>query len=64
MDDITFVREMIAPSVPIPTSSAIIIGLERRSADGNIVSLKRGRWRKRNFNEEARVGGFRSVRKR
>jgi len=55
MDNVTGVRKMIAPSVPIPTSPAIIIGLDRGRADGNIVALKRRRWRKRNFRENDRA---------
>jgi hypothetical protein len=38
-DNKTRVSEMIAASVPIPMSPAIIIGLERGGADGNIIAL-------------------------
>jgi hypothetical protein len=51
MDNVTGVRKMITPSVPIPTSPAIIIGLDRGRADGKVIALKRWRWRKRYFRE-------------
>jgi hypothetical protein len=48
-DNITSVGKMITPSVPIPTSPAIVISLNRGRADGNVISLNRGRRRKGNF---------------
>ena len=65
MDNETGVGKMITPSVPIPMSPAIVISLERGRANGNIIPLKRGRWRKRYLreNEGARLGGLGSFRK-
>lgn len=55
MDNVTGVGKVIAPSVPIPTSPTIIIGLDRGRADRNIIALKRRRWRERNFRENERA---------
>jgi hypothetical protein len=65
MNNETGVGKVITPSVPIPTSPAIVIGLERGREDGNVIPLKGGRWRKRYLreNEGARLGGIGSFRK-